>query len=230
MRWFLVRHGETDHNVARRIQGPLIDDPINARGRAQAKALEARFARERAEGLRLAAVYSSPLKRAWETAEAVARGAGAPPPVRAPFLIEFSWGKYLGKTEEGETLAAMKEMHRRWSAGEVDAAVEGGGESPRSAWERARAGLEPLFEKHRGEAFATSAHGRINKIILAAVLHQDLALMDKFGQGNTSVSLLEHADHGPWDSGWRAVYLNDKAHLAAVGEGTQSAEGGGPLV
>lgn len=230
MRWYLVRHGETDHNVARRIQGPLIDDGLNPRGRSQAKALEARFAQERAGGLRLAAVYSSPLKRAWETAESVARGAHAPPPLLAPFLIEFSWGKYLGKTEEGETLAAMKAMHAAWTSGQVDLAVDGGGESPRSAWERAKAGLFPIFERHRGETIATSAHGRINKIVLAALLSRDLAKMDAYGQGNTSVTLLEHADHGPWDDGWRAVYLNDKSHLAGVGEGTQSVEGGGPLV
>lgn len=226
----MTRHGETDHNVARRIQGPLIDDPINARGRAQAKALEARFADERARGLRLAAVYSSPLKRAWETAEAVARGAGAPPPVVAPWLIEFSWGKYLGQTETGETLVAMKRMHESWKAGQVDVPVEGGGESPASAWERARAGLMPVFERHRGATFATSAHGRINKIILAALVARDLSKMDQFGQGNTSVTILDHDDHGPWDQGWRAVLVNDKSHLAAIGEGTQSAEGGGPLV
>jgi broad specificity phosphatase PhoE len=79
MRLHLVRHGETDHNVARRIQGPLLDDPLNARGAQQAEALARRFAAEREKGLRLAAVYSSPLKRAWMTAEAVARAAGAPP-------------------------------------------------------------------------------------------------------------------------------------------------------
>lgn len=229
MRLFMVRHGETDHNVARRIQGPLIDDSLNARGRSQAKALEGRFAGEHAKGLQLAAIYASPLKRAWETAEAVARGARVRELHSAPWLIEFSWGIYLGKTEEGETLEAMKEMHHHWTSGRVDLAVPGG-ESPQLAWERASAGLFAALEAQKGQTLATVAHGRINKILLSGMLHRDLSKMDAFGQGNTSVSLLEHADHGPWDEGWRVVYLNDKTHLAGVGEGTQSAEGGGPLV
>jgi broad specificity phosphatase PhoE len=227
----MVRHGETDHNVARRIQGPLLDDPLNARGLSQAKALEGRFAGERARGLDLAAVYASPLKRAWETAEAVARGARVPADRlhAAPWLIEFSWGVYLGKTEEGETLEAMKAMHHHWTSGRVDMPVEGG-ESPRVAWARASAGLFAALEAHAPRPIATVAHGRINKILLAGLLHGDLARMDDFGQGNTSVTLLEHADGAPWSEGWRARYVNDKSHLASVGEGTQSAEGGGPLV
>ncbi|MEA3200603.1 MAG: hypothetical protein QOE90_2031 [Thermoplasmata archaeon] len=226
----MIRHGETDHNVARRIQGPLIDDSLNPRGLSQAKALEARFARERVEHrLELHTIFASPLKRAWETAEAVMRGAHARHLHPAPWLIEFSWGIHLGKTEEGETLAAMKEMHRAWTAGQVDLAVPGG-ESPRGAWERASAGLFAALDHHRGQTLATVAHGRINKILLAGLLHQDLAKMDAFGQGNTSVSLLAHDDAKPWSEGWRALYLNDKAHLAGVGEGTQSTEGGGPLV
>ncbi|GEM_PF-351285 len=229
MRLFMVRHGETDHNVQRRIQGPLLDDSLNPRGRSQAKALEARFAAERAKGLEIAAVYASPLKRAWETAEGVARGAHAKELRPAPWLIEFSWGVYLGKTEEGETLEAMKEMHRQWTAGRVDLAVPGG-ESPRLAWERASKGLFAALDAHRGQTVTTVAHGRINKILLAGLLHRDLARMDAFGQGNTSVTLLEHEDDAPWSEGWRAVYLNDKSHLAGVGEGTQSVEGGGPLV
>jgi broad specificity phosphatase PhoE len=62
----LVRHGETDDNAADRFQGRL-DTPLNARGRAQSLALADALA---VEGLR--ALYSSPLRRARETAEIVA--------------------------------------------------------------------------------------------------------------------------------------------------------------
>lgn len=218
MRLFVIRHGETDHNVARRIQGPLIDDPVNAQGRAQAKALEAHFAARRHDGFHLDAVYASPLKRAWETAEAVARGTGVlrVTPVRG--LMEFSWGIYLGRTEEGDTLAAMKEAHRQWKSGNVDHALPEG-ESPRSAWARASAELMPLLERHPRGHVALVAHGRINKILLSGLVHGDLSRMEEFPQGNTSVTILERDDGAPPLGAWRVLAVNLKDHLAGLPAG-----------
>lgn len=239
MRLILVRHGETDHNVARRIQGPLLDDPLNARGLAQAVALERRFADERARGLRLAAVYSSPLKRAWTTAEAVARGAGLPPSAVQPLtgMIEFSWGIYLGRLE-AEILPAMHAIHERWEAGDVWHGPPEG-ESPASAWERARPGLEALVAKHAptDETIVVSAHGRINRIILAMLVAQDLRRMEDYPQGNTAVTILESPPGAlgvdAFAKPWRLVALNDKSHLDESGlaaSGGSSAEGEPPLV
>lgn len=230
MRLYLVRHGETDHNVDRRIQGPLLDDPLNAKGMRQAEALARRFAGERARGLRLAAVYSSPLKRAWLTAEAVARGAEAPPPVPVKGLTEFSWGVYLGKTETGDTLEAMKALHKQWRAGMVDAAPPEG-ESPAGAFQRAWADLAPLVTRHaqHGDTIAWVAHGRIFKILLARLVAGDVSKMEDFPQGNTAVSVLEHDGKGPFDKGWRVVLLNDQSHFEGLGQDTAAA-GPKPLV
>ncbi len=62
---YLIRHGQTDYNVAHRLQGQR-DTDLNDRGRAQARE-GAAFLRGR--GIHIAHVYSSPLKRAVETAE-----------------------------------------------------------------------------------------------------------------------------------------------------------------
>ncbi len=62
---YLIRHGETDWNAERRIQGS-IDRPLNALGRAQAETLAAQFAH-----VSLSAIYSSPLLRAKETADII---------------------------------------------------------------------------------------------------------------------------------------------------------------
>lgn len=230
LRVYLVRHGETDHNVARRIQGPLLDDPLNARGVRQADALARRFASEREKGLRLAAVYSSPLKRAWMTAEAVAKGAGAPAPVPVKGLTEYSWGVYLGKTETDDTLEAMKALHRQWRAGHVDAAPPQG-ESPAGAFQRAWADLGPVVARHasRGETIAWVAHGRIFKILLAKLVANDVSRMEDFPQGNTAVSILEHDAKGPFDHGWRVALLNDQSHFEGLGGDTAS-HGPKPLV
>lgn len=232
LRVYTVRHGETIHNVEKRIQGPLLDDPLNARGRSQAAALERRFAEAFAKGERVAAVYSSPMKRAFETAEAVARGVQAPL-VRAPGLIEFSWGSLLGRTEDGEVLEKMKRYHDRWRAGEVTLPVEGGGESPAGAFARAWRELGPIVARHadasaaarasgRSETIAWVAHGRILKVILASLAWGDVARMDEIGQGNTAVSLIEHAGVPPFDRGWRVIFLNDRSHASGddAGGGT----------
>lgn len=218
MRLLFVRHGETEHNRARRIQGPLLDDPLNATGEEQARALARHIAQEQAAGaIHLDAIYASPLKRAWQTAEAVAEVFGQKP-IAVPALIEFSWGIYLGTTETGATLEAMKQAHAEWTSGNVGHQLPEG-ESPASAWERARAGLFPLLEKHPRGTIAVVAHGRINKIMLSSLILRDLSRMDEFPQANTSLSLLERADGAPPEGPWRALYVNHKVHLQGLPPG-----------
>jgi broad specificity phosphatase PhoE len=89
----LVRHGETDWNLERRVQGHT-DRPLNATGRAQAEALADELADER-----LDAVYSSDLARAYETARLVAARHGLPV-VLVPELREKDFGTWEGLTDE----------------------------------------------------------------------------------------------------------------------------------
>ena len=63
----LVRHGETDWNKSLRIQGGNSDTELNEKGQQQAEWLGLRLKQERIQ-----AVYSSPLKRALDTAQAIA--------------------------------------------------------------------------------------------------------------------------------------------------------------
>jgi broad specificity phosphatase PhoE len=87
---WLARHGETDANAEGRVQG-TIDPPLNERGRAQAREL----ARE-AGPLGIAALYTSQLRRARETAEIVGEALGLEPRVDARFAE--SWrGEWEGR-------------------------------------------------------------------------------------------------------------------------------------
>jgi broad specificity phosphatase PhoE len=88
----LVRHGETDWNLERRVQGHS-DRPLNATGLAQAAALVEELADERID-----AVYASDLVRALETARGVAAARGLP--VEAlPELREKDFGSWEGLTD-----------------------------------------------------------------------------------------------------------------------------------
>jgi broad specificity phosphatase PhoE len=89
----LARHGETDWNLNRRVQGHS-DTPLNNTGRAQARALGEELAGERID-----AVYSSDLVRAHETARAVAepRGLGV---TAIRDLRERHFGTWEGMTDD----------------------------------------------------------------------------------------------------------------------------------
>ncbi|MDQ7248699.1 histidine phosphatase family protein [Dongia sedimenti] len=90
--FYFLRHGETDWNKARRLQG-LTDVPLNARGEEQAA-----LARTIAAGLGLKSIAVSSLSRARRTAEIVNRDLGLPV-THYDTLREFDVGPYEGSTD-----------------------------------------------------------------------------------------------------------------------------------
>ncbi len=89
-RVYLIRHGETEWNKLSRIQGRE-DVPLCAEGLEQARNLAERF-----RGVRLSAVLTSPLMRAWKTADMIAEAVGAPVYVE-PDLTERDFGSVSGR-------------------------------------------------------------------------------------------------------------------------------------
>lgn len=190
MRLHLVRHGETQANREGVIQGDLVDEPLNAAGRAQAEALARRFARDAATGLHVAAVYASPLRRARETADQIARALGRPRVETLPGLREVSWGAHMGRRNEGAVRESMRAVLDAWDRGDHDARAPGG-ESPREAWARAAPDLAMLLARHAGDDVVVVGHGRINKIALSMLVHGSLDHTEEFPQPNSGVTLVE---------------------------------------
>ena len=144
----LARHGETDWNRENRFQGHA-DPPLNELGRAQAAELATVLA-----GEELAAVYSSPLQRAFETARVVAEPHGL---VAAPVdgLKEVDVGSWQALTRD-EVEQRFPEQFRRWldyESGWDD------GESYDEMGERVIAALEELAAHHDGERIVAVTHG-----------------------------------------------------------------------
>jgi broad specificity phosphatase PhoE len=102
----LVRHGETDWNRDNRFQGHA-DPPLNEAGRGQARALGAELA-----GAAFAALYTSPLRRASETARILSGALGLEPRV-SDALQEVDVGSWSGLTRS-EVEARFPEGYRRW--------------------------------------------------------------------------------------------------------------------
>jgi broad specificity phosphatase PhoE len=102
----LARHGETDWNRENRFQGRA-DPPLNEAGREQARELAARLAREP-----LAAVFTSPLQRAAETADIVAAKRGLRVLAESG-LLEIDVGSWSGLTR-AEIEQRFPDGYRRW--------------------------------------------------------------------------------------------------------------------
>lgn len=85
-RIFLVRHGETEYNARGICQGQLLDVGLNERGKKQAQKLALAL-----DGKNIGAIYSSPLKRAHETAELIGQKLNLPTKFHAK-LIEGNFG------------------------------------------------------------------------------------------------------------------------------------------
>jgi broad specificity phosphatase PhoE len=156
-RILLARHGETDWNRDNRFQGHA-DPPLNDAGREQAAALAASLA-----GERLGAVYSSPLRRAVETAELVAARHGLEPtPVDA--LREVDVGSWQGLTRT-EIESRFPEQFSRWLAfgqGWED------GETYEEMGVRVIRALSELSTRHDGERVVALTHGGPIRAAIAA--------------------------------------------------------------
>jgi broad specificity phosphatase PhoE len=144
----LARHGETDWNREGRFQGHA-DPPLNSTGRAQAVDLSVTLMAEE-----LAAVYSSPLRRALETAEVVAASHGLEP-VSVDDLREVDVGSWSGLTR-GEVEERFPEQFARWldyGQGWED------GETYGEMGKRAVDALLRLAAAHDGERVLAVTHG-----------------------------------------------------------------------
>jgi probable phosphoglycerate mutase len=144
----LARHGETDWNRENRFQGHA-DPPLNEAGRGQAGELARALADEP-----LAAVYSSPSQRAFETAQIVAAPHGLEP-VAVDALREVDVGSWQGLTRV-EIEERFPEQFARWLGYEQGWED---GESYEEMGSRVIAGLLELAAAHEGGRILAVSHG-----------------------------------------------------------------------
>ena len=176
----LIRHGLNDA-VGRRITGWLPGWPLNAEGRRQVEDLSQRLA-----GRRIQAVYASPLERARETAEAVARPHGVPVRVEDQ-LGEMRVGEWEGLTFE--ELAPRPEW-QRFNRARSTAPVPGGDMMIETQARMVRC-LERLSALHQGETVAVVSHADPLRAALAHYLGIPLDLLQRFEISPASVSVVE---------------------------------------
>lgn len=202
-RLVLIRHGETAWNRAARIQGHT-DIPLSPLGLAQAERLAEALADEP-----LAAIYSSDLSRARQTAEALARVRRLPIQFDVA-LRERSFGRFEGMSWT-EIDLAFPEDAARWRRREPDFAV-GGGESLNVFNARCLAATRRAAAAHPGQNIAMVAHGGVLDCLYRAATQVALDAPRSWQLSNATINRVLATDEGFTLIGW-----NDDRHLAALG-------------
>jgi len=196
----LVRHGETSWNALGKFQGSS-DIELSNEGKQQALYLRERFLNK------IDHIYTSPLKRARQTAEIICQGSNITPMV-ASDLKEINFGDWEGLTRE-EIEANFSEKFIEYKNDEINGPLCGGDLSLKKASIRAENAILEIAKRHQGENVIIVAHGGIIKAGIVGLFDLKMTMYHKMILGNTSVSKIIFDEN--FDP--RIITLNDTSHL-----------------
>lgn len=205
-RLYLVRHAETSWNAEIRYQGNL-DIPLSPIGKLQAQRTANFFS-----SLPLAALYSSTVLRAVETAQEIASQArllptGEPAPLLAESsLREMDPGEWTGLTRE-EAQERDPELFQAWLAHPESAQLPGG-ESLEDVRKRVWPVFLSILERHRNQEVVVVSHAAVMKVMICTLMEIPFTRFWQLRFDNCGVTLL--AD---FHDRIRIEYLNETRHL-----------------
>lgn len=202
LRLFLVRHGETAWNREDRVQG-FRDVELNALGRRQAEAIASSFRDEDVQ-----AVYSSPLRRALETARLIAEAHGLRV-VTDDRLKELNQGVLEGLTYE-MMRAKYGDLLKEWREKPATLKMPEG-ESMEELQARCWDLVQKLPQEHPNGTVVVVSHGFAIRSVLCKVIGLDLNNFRRLRQSVGARNLVEFGERG-----WVLVSMNETWHLNSV--------------
>ncbi|MBS0968784.1 phosphoglycerate mutase [Chimaeribacter arupi] len=201
---YLVRHGETEWNAARRIQGQS-DSALTAKGE-----LQARQVAQRARSLGITHVVTSDLGRTRRTAEIIADACGCPV-ILEPRLREL----HMGVLEERE-IDSLTAEEETWRKQMVDGTPDGRipqGESMTELGARMHEALNSLLELPAGSVPLVVSHGIALGCLLGTIIGLPPYAERRLRLRNCSISRVDH-QQSPWLApGWIVESAGDVSHL-----------------
>ncbi|MEB2314307.1 MAG: histidine phosphatase family protein [Sorangiineae bacterium] len=219
MHLILVRHGESEGNRQGRMQGHL-DFPLSPRGEEQARHLAAWL---EVQNVEWSAAYSSPLRRASETAAIIAAVTGRAPATPLEELREIGAGSLEGMSREDMT-AKNPAFLDRGLAGLGDFA-EFGGESYDDVQARVARLRTRLEGAHRaaGDTVLLVGHGGINFQLLKSLICEPVPRVCIVRMGNCTATRVRMRER-------RGVFIGEVVwHVPIELMGGGSGEGAGSL-
>ncbi|MDH3601693.1 MAG: histidine phosphatase family protein [Candidatus Tectomicrobia bacterium] len=199
---YIVRHGATDWNQSKCLQGQL-DTPLNDDGRSQAALAGKRLASSGATAL-----YSSDLLRAYETAQFIARAASLHI-IQKPGLREMHFGAWQGLTvdqireRDPELYAARRE--RPYDV------PPPGGEVWRQFYQRSVKSIHDILHATNAERVIVATHSGVCTVLGLEALGLGYAGKRTFSNANCGIHTIAVEDDR-----WEALSLNDVSHLEEV--------------
>ena len=182
---YLIRHGETDWNIIKRYQG-VTDIPLNLTGHEQARkaaqkigALEKKFT----------AIYSSPQKRAYQTAQAISEKLGLPI-YQDERLREINLGDWEGMLST-EVKQVYSDLNQKWHRNPFTVSPPGvHGESAMQVVERVIEVLDDIAERYPQDTVLVSTHGFTMAAAVGLVM-RDLDHLLEYLPGNAEFIRIE---------------------------------------
>jgi broad specificity phosphatase PhoE len=205
---YLIRHGQTIWNKEEVFRGQS-DIPLNDFGRLQAGAI-ARELQERK--LKNPVFFSSPLKRARETAEIAGSFLPGIIVVEVEALTDINFGQWQGQPRE-EVEKLYPELYRMWQDNPAGV-VFPGGDALRDVAARAEKAFMHIAQEHPENDVIIVTHRVINKVLLSVLLCADLDLFWKIRQDTACINILAQER-----SGFNMLVINDTCHLRSLGKG-----------
>ncbi|ELZ5939563.1 2,3-diphosphoglycerate-dependent phosphoglycerate mutase GpmB [Providencia stuartii] len=201
---YLVRHGETEWNVARRIQGQS-DSPLTATGRLQARQVAERI---KSEGI--THIITSDMGRTRETAQIIADVCGGEVIIE-PRLRELNMGVL-----EQRKIDSLTEQEEQWRKSLIDG-TEGGripeGESMEELYQRMFAALNSCLELPEGSKPLLVSHGIALSTLLSRILGVPAYSERRLRLRNCSISRVDY-QNSPWlANGWIVESTGEITHL-----------------
>jgi broad specificity phosphatase PhoE len=211
-RIILVRHGQTAWNIGsgagERFRG-RIDLPLDDTGLAQARALAQRLANQP-----IAAVYTSLLKRAVETAHPIAQQLGLPVQPLAG-IMDINYGDWQGLSP-AEAAQAYPDLYARW-LDKPQRVKFPNGESLRQVRFRGMAALKEIVARHEGRTVLLVAHQVVNKVLVCAMLGLCNSHFWRIQQDNGCLNVFDYQD-----GVFTAVLINDTSDQGISDQGIRT--------
>ncbi len=201
---YLVRHGQTAWNKEEIFRGRT-DVPLDETGLRQAE-----LAGEYFKELKIDAIYSSPLSRAWQTAEKIAKFHRL---IVQPLegIIDMSFGSWEGRSHQ-EIREKERETYRQWRE-EPDKVRLPGGETLDQVRSRAVAALEEVVRLNPEKTIVLVSHRVVNKVLICSILGLDNSHFWQILQDPTAINLIRHKD-----GKYILCLMNETCHLQPLKE------------
>lgn len=199
-RLYILRHGETEWNKQNRTQGCSNDLSLSDYGRNQVKEVANRF-----KNILVDTLYSSDLKRAYETADEISKIVNQPVN-KTLSLREMNFGCWEGLTSQ-EIGIKYKDIYEIWHSNPLNANIPDA-ESLIELQKRVLRFINDIILKHKDKNIVIVSHGITIKIMIFSILGIDLSFNNRIRIDNTGISIIDY-----YNSQSVLTLLNDTSHL-----------------